>query len=677
MTFNVQMLPLAAMLLQGQSNDSKVRARAVANAILSIPKAERPDVIAFNEVFSEDGREVLLSRLIGNWPHVVKKLDGGGLDEDSGLMLFSRIPFRTLPNGDEHYEHFYTDSEGDDRFATKGVGIVQIGSPFDKTTIAFTHLQASYASEDEYRDTRARQMDAIFSAIEDVLGGDSGLRRGVIILGDLNVRGDSGSVSGEWASVFEQGATSLFGPYVDGWRTYMHPPQRAQEDEGQTSIDYADAGRRQRLDYMCFADRHQMDGVLVPQHMRIRLRNQSDHFSVEAVVQQFTEHCVPSDAIELGSLPMVAGGQPGLPTSIREASLSFQFDGCYQWIFIEQEGTFSIHCSPDVIFELYLQSDLSHPVQPVDILDFRLLDDDLKHVFLERPVDPRGKTFACREPFFVLTRTATGEKGSGLLWITEHMGESDVTAIELRLHQSVSSSFPFGQQLGSEDRCWFKAAMPETYSGAARQERFEISNPSGRVHATILNAAKQPVASTASSSATLIETSGQFQGGERVFVTLERGSINQVGFTITWKSPLSFLDLDEPLYLFVNNESGPDILGSDEPEMQINIDSSSPPVFEGIWDDADTGERWPGLADAIKGKIATTMPGVSTVGFVEGIHIGYIEPDFAAAGWLSVTVPPLSPGESDRVVRTISLPVPDPVSDGLYTFGCTIRRFPR
>ena len=37
---------------------------------------------------------------------------------------------------------------------------------------------------------------------------------------------------------------------------------------------------------------------------------------------------------------------------------------------------------------------------------------------------------------------------------------------------------------------------------------------------------------------------------------------------------------------------------------------------------------------------------------------------------------PLSPSEPDRKLRTVSLPVPDVVSDGLYTFACTIPRFP-
>ena len=46
-----------------RSDDAEERAERVANAILDLPTAEQPDVIAFNEVFSEDGREKLQDML--------------------------------------------------------------------------------------------------------------------------------------------------------------------------------------------------------------------------------------------------------------------------------------------------------------------------------------------------------------------------------------------------------------------------------------------------------------------------------------------------------------------------------------------------------------------------------------------------------------------------------------
>jgi hypothetical protein len=74
MTFNVQMLPLAAALALGTSDDAVERAERVANAILNLPTAEQPDVIAFNEVLSEDGRDKL-REILAAWGNMVVKMD--------------------------------------------------------------------------------------------------------------------------------------------------------------------------------------------------------------------------------------------------------------------------------------------------------------------------------------------------------------------------------------------------------------------------------------------------------------------------------------------------------------------------------------------------------------------------------------------------------------------------
>ena len=104
MTFNVQMLPLVAATWEGVSDDAEERAERVADAILSIPPNERPDVIAFNEAFNEDGRDRLEARLAA-WPNKVLKIDNGVFDNDAGLMLFSRLPFHNLPTGGVQKEH--------------------------------------------------------------------------------------------------------------------------------------------------------------------------------------------------------------------------------------------------------------------------------------------------------------------------------------------------------------------------------------------------------------------------------------------------------------------------------------------------------------------------------------------------------------------------------------------
>ena len=677
MSFNVQLLPSIVNSANGVSNRPEEIANTVADAILALPLAELPDVIAFNEVFNEDGRDQLMKRLRPGWPEVIEKLWDGLLEEDAGLMLFSRFAFLPLATGGNRLERFYGDSAGFDSLSSKGVGIVQIATPVRPTTIAFTHLQASYDTEDQHSEVRAKQLNAVFAALEEILAVDGGHRGSVIILGDLNIRGDSGAVLGEWAALFEQGGTQLFNANLDGWKSYMHPPGLPGFDEGHTNITFDDAGKRQRLDYMCFAKPGFADILLVPQHMRIRLRNSSDHFALEAVVQLISPHCTPSTAIDALDVVSNVGGQPGLPTSVRQIEVAVLHEGSYQWLYIHTPGTYTVHKSPQLITECYLQSDLSHAITRLDTLDLRTLPPSLQPGFRHARIDPRGDTFVSREPFFVLVKAIGANTGAGTIWLTEHKGESDVTAIALQLHGSAASSFPAGQRLGADDVCWFRTVMPSTYAGAARSERFIVRNPTGGpVTANILGAAKQELVLPVSGAAATLEVQADFSGGEQMFLTLHRTSDTQTGFEVIWESPVCYVDLDDPFFLYVADESGAGFFGSDEPEMQINFDSSPVPVFAGSWDDADTGERWPGLRDAILVRVAAVLPGATRVGFVESITISYVDPDFNAQGWMTQFIHPLAADEPHRTVRTVALPVPDVTSDGLYTMTCTLTRFP-
>jgi hypothetical protein len=98
-TFNVQLPSTIMAAGQGQDDRAVERADALCDAIIALPNRDQPDVMAFNEVFNESARSKLLSRLSGSWPNVLKKIDDGGFDEDSGLMFFSRIRFFPSPKG--------------------------------------------------------------------------------------------------------------------------------------------------------------------------------------------------------------------------------------------------------------------------------------------------------------------------------------------------------------------------------------------------------------------------------------------------------------------------------------------------------------------------------------------------------------------------------------------------
>lgn len=674
MTFNVQCLPLVATAIQGQSEVAEGRAKVIANALLSLPVRDRPDVVAFNEVFNEDARDAFVKKLKAAWPHVVSKVHDGGVKDDAGLMLFSRYPFKVLPSGDTRVEVFYQDSAGSDSLAQKAVCVIQISEPYDPTTIAFTHLQASYDTEDQHSEVRARQFDDVETAIMKALSGQIGPTGQTIVLGDLNVRGDPEAVSGEWGNLFEPPQGAFFTKFLDGWRTYMRPPNAPGRDLGHTNMDVSKNDLRQRLDYICFVRPETVDIALKPQHMRVRLRGLSDHFALEAVVQRASDYCTPSEARDfLADVPVNSGGGIGKPSTVRQTPVAFSYDGSWQWFYVREPGTYSFFSSPNVILECYHETDLSVPIERLDEINLADLSPELRDG-LGESFDPRGDTFVTREPFFVAVRDRTSKSGSGFVGMVEHHGESKATAIGLLPEVTVVSSFPLGQKLGNDDLCWFKSLMPATLTQSARTETFEVENPTGiGITVEVQDSVNQ--LSKVSGAQPKLEATTSAIGEELLFLVIARDSDTVNGYRVTWHCPVGYLDLDQPIYLFVNDETGVDWPGADEPELSIKIDSEW--VFEDAWDDADTGELWPGLHEAIKARCAALSPGKRRIGFAEEIYVTAFDPDFNAQGvFPSVSIKPLRPDDPPVKKRVESLTIPDVISDGLYTFGCTLSRFP-
>jgi len=265
MTFNVQLLPLIAGVLEGRVSvpaaalgrfprgdlDSNERASLVANDLVSIPDAERPDVIALNEVFNEDGRQVLLDALTPIYPHCVASIQEKDLEEDAGLMVLSRIPFSPLPGGASSARHFFSVDAGADSWASKGALMVRLNTPAEVTTLVFTHLQAAYDAEDQYREVRAKQFVELVEWAYGLLGNDPANWRSLVIAGDLNVRGDPGMESDEWHDLFTRNPL-ISSRLVDSW-VEMRPPGGSQDvDPGLTHRERP-TGAEMRLDYFARA----------------------------------------------------------------------------------------------------------------------------------------------------------------------------------------------------------------------------------------------------------------------------------------------------------------------------------------------------------------------------------------------------------------------------------------
>ena len=91
MTYNAQFY--SSVFRPNMEDDSEERAARIIGAIQALPPDERPDVIAFNEVFTDTGREELIKGLKSAWPHAITSslpiilepfeddfLSGSGLD---------------------------------------------------------------------------------------------------------------------------------------------------------------------------------------------------------------------------------------------------------------------------------------------------------------------------------------------------------------------------------------------------------------------------------------------------------------------------------------------------------------------------------------------------------------------------------------------------------------------
>lgn len=691
MTFNVQLLPVIAGvsagtvsipaavvgLLPGTVADSKAQARRVAADLLDISPEERPDVLALNEVFSEDGRQVLLDELSGVWPHVIESIHEGDLEEDSGLMVFSQLPFLQLPSGAIHAERFYSDDAGADSWASKAAVLVQVGLPAEETTLVFTHLQAAYDTEEQYRDIRKSQLGEIRELVAEVLGPHPGSWQNVIVAGDLNIRGDADATSDEWFDVFD-GPNDRFGElFADGWIEMRPPAASADLDPGYTNRN-RETHAEQRLDYICRLKT--IDGVdLVAHHMRVGHRHTSDHYAVEAIIQVRDEHCQPTSAVDIDAAgPMAGTSGPGQP----QTSLAYVVqpdiaaEGGRSWVWVPRPGTYTFHHSPSLVYEVYAATDISRPLTRLDQLSVSDVPPAVQVAYDEfgRSIDPDGSTFVHREPLLVSVRSKSGQPGNGVLIVLEHLGDSKATAIALRPHHDVIAPFPKGQRLGDDDTAWFRINPVKTLMGSDREERVTVTLPLGSATMEVQDAAGSPLGSDSGSGP--LEYVFTASADDEIFVALRRDDDADTKQVIRWATPVTYLQLDRGVNVHVADETGPDWPGADEPELELYLDNER--LLKTTWDDADTGEDLHGLADRIRDEAVQRGWTDPSIAFCHYMDVVILEPDdvTAAHGVQSWQIKGLAPNEPPERRRTLAISVFDTISNGTYTMSCVVSRDP-
>jgi hypothetical protein len=680
MTWNVQQL--SAPFAPG---DPEARATQVGRAILDLPAREQPDVVAFNEVFNEDGRRRLLTMLKVDYPHFIKKLEHPGLDleEDSGLMLFSKLPFLPLPTGGTVFYQPFPKAAGPDALAAKGVGIVRVAGPFDPTTIAFTHTQASYdAANTEHSQIRADQFAFIRQMLVKVASGNLQDYANSVIAGDLNVKGDPDDTTGEFNTVFSGIPNTFGGDFDDGWRVSMHPPNDLTDyDPGYTQRDTPSLTPN-RFDYQCVRLDANVDIGLVAHRLWTPLRlasGVSDHWALQGHLHRLGPHCSPATAMDLLKTTPANAGSVG--SKVWSLSTDFRDEDMYHWVYIASAGTYSVFMTPDIEVTAFRRTDFTNELAPTDVLSVSQLPPPVQAA-LQGPDARHGSTFgqgvvvSWREPFFLRIRgTVPSFAGKAAFGIVQHRGESQATAFVLHPHLALDPGLPLGQKLGTTDQCYFRADRPDRFTQDPYKDHFLVSNAAGvGVTAELQNSA---AATLATASGTQVElTLDRVFGQETIFLVLSRANVGDVQFAVTWDSPLSFLALDESFRLHVDDETGPDWPGADELDLWVDVDGKN--VYLDSWDDADADEDWPGLVDSVLASVQKkTANSFRWVAFTGAVGIEVIKTDgiFAhgsAAGMLLA----LARRDGDHETRTTAITVIDPIGDGHLTGRGELSKFP-
>lgn len=161
-----------------------------------------------------------------------------------------------------------------------------------------------------------------------------------------------------------------------------------------------------------------------------------------------------------------------------------------------------------------------------------------------------------------------------------------------------------------------------------------------------------------------------------MFLSVRRDSDAHTGQVIRWSTPVNYLRLDKGFTVHVNDETSIDWPGADEPELEMWIDGEK--LLKTTWDDADTGEDWPGITDKIFFEVVQRGWTSKSVAFTGSLDFVIHDPDDlgAAHGVTTLTIAGLSANEPPERKRILAVTLVDTISDGTYTVSCTLSRDP-
>lgn len=394
------------------------RAAIIADNILASPHDY--DILCLNEVFDEDARDVLSSRLEGKYPYQVTKADlmytrivrPGLLNdisntvfdlafepllnvatlfalklEDSGLFFASRWPFDLLPvpqaivdaiGAPEAAELFpdgllavdfttYGDCTGGfmaDCRASKGVLWARVRKDdYTAVDVFATHTQADSEKVEENKAERRNQLAQAWVFICNRTGGPP-FPNPTLFLGDFNVPSGLAENTGdaaEWRSLFTKPGEPLTDHLHDLWGTYQCRGGSTGLTDPGLSADVAYPPPRQRLDIVA-AD---VGADLVPQHLYIDEGVWTPPPGLDDI-SYLSDHWPLG--IDLGRRHDFAS--PPEAQRVDDDEINFISDnvllgpGETMWFRYDVMGAYEFRViaqDPEVYFEIYLGDDLSHP----------------------------------------------------------------------------------------------------------------------------------------------------------------------------------------------------------------------------------------------------------------------------------------------------------------------------
>ena len=573
------------------------QADEIVKAIKSL--GDSVDVIVLNEVWDETAKERLSAHLAAQFPNQVKMIDGavdisdptllklvadgnpGAVfkGEDSGLMLFARrnvkfLPFRgparpagtTLTAVASTYNaaraHTFLHAKGEDSLAAKAVGAVHVeltvGGVKARAYVLFTHTQA----DDENAGTRKRQLREIETFIRtnviDPKGVESEERSKIMLLGDINVRGEGELIpvmagttpKAEWKERF---TVNTPGPALgDSWA-------RGNSDKYVGATYEYGQGIDQRLDYLLVKQGTPATGYCV-QHSRVMLQDApSDHNAVVTDLNAVFPFCAPRAA---GLPPFDQHFSPSAGP-IADAT-AIATPGAMQWFRFPGKSAATI----DVVMPLngvrphmFPAADLSQEISP-------------KETSVRRQT-----TWSVPEDLFIQvradSRTFTGDYS---IRFNKRLCLSATAPCYLTPTLPQFAAFPANGLLGTEDAAFFRVDIIEAPdSGAAQSIVVTLGNVPKSYPVSITNA-DNPSEVIKGETFTIVGR-GTFitfpvVGTKNLLVTIRRDNDKATTRTVkaAWTNNLTRVDLHSLICHDETDGFWGSEAGQDEIAMQVNYD---------------------------------------------------------------------------------------------------------